>query len=58
MDLQKAGPKWQVVLFRSFNPIGARKSRFIDEDFHGIPNNLMLYITQIVIGMRKEIGVF
>lgn len=58
MDVQKADPEWNVVLLRYFNPIGAHQSGLIGENPNGIPNNLMPYITQTAIGMRKELGVF
>lgn len=58
MDVQKADPEWNVVLLRYFNPIGAHKSGLIGENPNGIPNNLMPYITQTAIGIRKELGVF
>ena len=50
--------EWNVVLLRYFNPIGAHESGLIGENPNGIPNNLMPYITQTAIGMRKELGVF
>ena len=58
MDMQKADNEWNVVLLRYFNPIGAHKSGLIGENPNGIPNNLMPYITQTAIGIRKELGVF
>ncbi|MDO4195983.1 MAG: UDP-glucose 4-epimerase GalE [Prevotellaceae bacterium] len=58
MDVQKADPEWNVVLLRYFNPIGAHESGKIGENPNGIPNNLMPYITQTAIGIRKELGVF
>ncbi len=58
MDVQKADNEWNVVLLRYFNPIGAHKSGLIGENPNGIPNNLMPYITQTAIGIRKELGVF
>jgi UDP-glucose 4-epimerase len=58
MDVQKADNEWNVVLLRYFNPIGAHKSGLIGENPNGIPNNLMPYITQTAIGLRKELGVF
>lgn len=57
-DVQRADEEWNVVLLRYFNPIGAHKSGLIGENPNGIPNNLMPYITQTAIGMRKELGVF
>lgn len=58
MDIQKAAPEWNVVLLRYFNPVGAHPSGRIGENPNGIPNNLMPYITQVAVGMRKELGVF
>lgn len=58
IDVQKADPEWNVVLLRYFNPIGAHQSGLIGENPNGIPNNLMPYITQTAIGIRKELGVF
>lgn len=58
IDVHNADPEWNVVLLRYFNPIGAHKSGKIGENPNGIPNNLMPYITQTAIGMRKELGIF
>lgn len=58
MDVQRADNEWNVVLLRYFNPIGAHPSGLIGENPNGIPNNLMPYITQTAIGIRKELGVF
>ena len=57
-DVQKADNEWNVVLLRYFNPIGAHKSGLIGENPNGVPNNLMPYITQTAIGLRKELGIF
>lgn len=57
-DVQRADNAWNVVLLRYFNPIGAHPSGLIGENPNGIPNNLMPYITQTAIGIRKELGVF
>lgn len=58
IDVQHADPEWNVVLLRYFNPIGAHSSGRIGENPNGIPNNLMPYITQTAIGIRKELGIF
>ena len=58
MDVQKADKEWNVVLLRYFNPIGAHQSGMIGENPNGIPNNLMPYITQTAVGIRKELGIF
>lgn len=49
---------WNVVLLRYANPIGAHPSGKIGEDPHGIPNNLMPYITQVAVGKREKLTVF
>lgn len=43
---------------RYFNPIGAHFSGHIGEDPHGIPNNLMPYIAQVVIGKLETVQIF
>lgn len=57
-DIQKADSKWNVILLRYFNPIGAHQSGTMGENPNGIPNNLMPYITQVAIGKLKELGIF
>ena len=57
-DICHADSDWSVALLRYFNPIGAHKSGLIGENPNGIPNNLMPYITQTAIGLRKELGIF
>lgn len=58
MDVQRADNEWNVILLRYFNPIGAHPSGTMGENPNGIPNNLMPYITQTAVGIRKELGVF
>lgn len=48
----------QAVLLRYFNPVGAHDSGLIGEDPHGIPNNLLPYISQVAIGQRDQLSVF
>ncbi len=57
-DLNVADPEWNVVLLRSFNPIGAHESGLIGEDPKGIPNNLVPYIAQVAVGKLQCLGVF
>ena len=45
-------------LLRYFNPIGAHPSALIGELPKGIPNNLLPFVTQTAIGLRKELSVF
>lgn len=58
MDLNVADPKWNVILLRYFNPIGAHKSGKIGEDPNGIPNNLMPYITKVATKQLEKLNVF
>jgi UDP-glucose 4-epimerase len=48
----------QGISLRYFNPIGAHKSALIGELPLGAPLNLVPYITQTAIGLRKELRVF
>ena len=57
-DLHTADPKWNIMLLRYFNPIGAHKSGLIGEDPKGIPNNLLPYVAKVAAGELKEVGVF
>ena len=57
-DIQKADPEWNVVLLRYFNPIGAHPTAFIGEMPNGVPQNLIPYLTQTAMGIRKELSVF
>ena len=57
-DVQKADPKWNVILLRYFNPIGAHESGLIGEDPAGIPNNLLPYVAQVAVGRRPQLNVF
>ena len=56
--MANADQDWSIVLLRYFNPIGAHPSGRIGEDPHGIPNNLMPYITQVAIGRREYLSVY
>jgi UDP-glucose 4-epimerase len=47
-----------ATLLRYFNPIGAHNSGLIGELPQGIPNNLLPYITQTAVGIRKSLTVF
>lgn len=57
-DLATSDPRWRVALLRYFNPVGAHESGQIGEDPHGIPNNLLPYITQVAVGKLPELAVF
>ncbi len=57
-DVCRADDRWNCVLLRYFNPIGAHPSGRIGEDPQGIPNNLMPYIMQVAVGLREHLNVF
>jgi UDP-glucose 4-epimerase len=57
-DLQQADPRWHVAILRYFNPVGAHLSGTIGEHPHGIPNNLMPFITQVAVGQREFLSIF
>jgi UDP-glucose 4-epimerase len=46
------------IILRYFNPIGAHASAEIGELPNGVPNNLLPFVTQTAIGLRKELQVF
>lgn len=48
----------KAVLLRYFNPIGAHESAAIGELPLGVPQNLVPFITQTAMGLRKELSVF
>ncbi|KAF9565499.1 UDP-glucose 4-epimerase 2, partial [Lunasporangiospora selenospora] len=45
--------RWNIVLLRYFNPVGAHESGRIGEDPNGIPNNLMPFVSQVAIGRHE-----
>jgi UDP-glucose 4-epimerase len=49
---------FSAISLRYFNPIGAHTSALIGELPRGVPENLVPYITQTAIGLRKELSVF
>jgi UDP-glucose 4-epimerase len=56
--LENGNTDWSVVNLRYFNPVGAHPSGRIGEDPHGIPNNLMPYVSQVAVGRRSHLTVF
>lgn len=46
------------IALRYFNPIGAHESAKIGELPLGIPQNLIPYVTQTAMGIRKELSVY
>ena len=57
-DLNVADSRWNCILLRYFNPVGAHASGLIGEDPNGIPNNLMPFITQVAVGKQPFLRVF
>ena len=55
-SLRTGGTK--AIALRYFNPIGAHETSLIGELPLGIPNNLVPFITQTAIGLRKQLSVF
>ena len=45
-------------MLRYFNPIGAHPTAFIGELPNGVPNNLIPYVTQTAMGIRKQLTIF
>ena len=57
-DYIASGAPIKSTLLRYFNPVGAHPSAEIGELPNGIPNNLVPFLTQAAIGVRKELSVF
>ncbi|WP_298418664.1 UDP-glucose 4-epimerase GalE [uncultured Kordia sp.] len=57
-DTAKIAKGLQVISLRYFNPIGAHASAAIGELPDGVPQNLVPFITQTAIGLRKQLSVF
>ena len=56
-DIQKVEPKWKIILFRYFNPIGYHESGKLSEDPRSIPINLMPFILQVAVGKLLNLNV-
>ena len=57
-DWSNARKGRHAVALRYFNPVGADASGLIGEDPIGVPNNLMPFISQVVVGRREFLQVF
>ena len=57
-DTIHAGAPFKSIILRYFNPIGAPPSAEIGELPNGVPQNLIPYLTQTAMGIRKELSVF
>ena len=57
-DYIHSGANIKSIILRYFNPIGAHPSAEIGELPNGVPNNLIPYVTQTAMGIRKELTIF
>ncbi|TVZ53131.1 UDP-glucose 4-epimerase GalE [Dokdonia sp. Hel_I_53] len=57
-DACNVQPQLKAIALRYFNPIGSHPSTEIGEQPTGIPVNLVPYLTQTAIGLRKQLSVF
>ena len=57
-DYIHSGAPIKSVILRYFNPIGAHPSALIGELPNGVPMNLIPFVTQTAIGIRKQLKVF
>lgn len=57
-DVVASGSPIKAIILRYFNPIGAHPSGEIGELPNGVPQNLIPYLTQTAIGIRKELSIF
>ena len=57
-DFVASGAGIKSIILRYFNPVGAHPSAEIGELPNGVPQNLIPYLTQTAIGIRKELSVF
>jgi UDP-glucose 4-epimerase len=57
-DTIVSNKKLRIISLRYFNPIGAHPSALIGELPLGVPANLVPFITQTAVGLRKELSVY
>jgi UDP-glucose 4-epimerase len=57
-DFCNSNDSFAAISLRYFNPIGAHPSAKIGELPIGIPQNLVPFVTQTAIGIRKELFIF
>lgn len=58
LDYINSGAPIKSIVLRYFNPIGAHPSALIGELPNGVPNNLIPFVTQTAIGVRKQLTIF
>lgn len=57
-DYIHSGAPIKSIILRYFNPIGSHPSSLIGELPNGVPMNLIPFVTQTAIGIRKELKIF
>jgi len=57
-DFIHSGADIKSIILRYFNPIGAHPSALIGELPNGVPMNLIPFVTQTAIGVRKQLKIF
>lgn len=57
-DLVIANPDWHIACLRYFNPVGAHESGLIGEAPCGVSNNLMPYLSDVAVGLKKSLTIF
>lgn len=57
-DYIHSGAPIKSIILRYFNPIGAHPSAYIGELPNGVPMNLIPFVTQTAIDVRKELKIF
>ena len=57
-DYIHSGAAIKSIVLRYFNPIGAHPTAHIGELPNGVPNNLIPYVTQTAMGIRKQLTIF
>jgi UDP-glucose 4-epimerase len=57
-DIARCDPTWRICILRYFNPVGAHPSGTLGEDPRGIPNCLMPYVQQVLVGRLEKLTVF
>ena len=57
-DYIHSGANIKSIILRYFNPIGAHPSALIGELPNGVPMNLIPFVTQTAIGVRKQLKIF
>ena len=57
-DIACADSGWSIACLRYFNPAGAHSSGLLGERPNGIPNNLIPFITDVLIKKREYVNIY